>query len=193
VEPGERIAKNAQRDRLGHARAESGGGPWAFTMYLDAARMRWYRYIVNWSLQDQRVMVSTMQRQAQDLRLQFTWPGDWRGVRWLAAAGAALAAVGLIWIARRVWRTSAVSPGPRIPRFYEHALGLLERRGLSPGPAETARQFCGRAAAAAPFCALPLARITEAYERARFGSAPLSEDELSDLEGCLAELADRRA
>ena len=46
---------------------------------VDAARMRWYRYVVNWSSQDQRVMVSTMQRQAHDFRLAFAWPRDWRG------------------------------------------------------------------------------------------------------------------
>ena len=56
------------------AQPEPRTGPWALSLQLDAARMRWYRYVVNWSLQDQRVMVSTVQRQAQDFRLAFAWP-----------------------------------------------------------------------------------------------------------------------
>src|SRR5262249_23025017 len=41
--------------------------PSALALYIDAARMRWYRYVVNWSLQDQRLFASTVQRQARDV------------------------------------------------------------------------------------------------------------------------------
>ena len=58
------------------AQPEPRTGPWALSLQLDAARMRWYRYVVNWSLQDQRVMVSTVQRQAQDFRLALAWPRE---------------------------------------------------------------------------------------------------------------------
>jgi hypothetical protein len=78
-----------------------------------------------------------------------------------------------------------------MPRFYERALRHLARRGLAPGPSETARQFCGRAGAAAPVCAAPLARITAAYERARFGAESLSAAELSDVERSLVDLEHR--
>ncbi len=166
-------------------------GPWALSLQLDAARMRWYRYVVNWSLQDQRGMVSTVQRQAQDFRLAFAWPRDWRARSWLTAAGCVLAAAGLVWLARHVRRRGVTRPSARMPRFYQRALRQLARRGLAPDPAETARQFCGRAGAAAPACAAPLARITGAYERARFGALPLSDAELSDVERCLVELEKR--
>ena len=174
------------------AEAEAQSGPWALSMYVDAARMRWYRYVVNWSLQDQRVMVSTVQRRAQDFRLAFPWPAGWGAWRWLAAAATAAAVAGLgalVW--RRSRRGAPAAAAARVPRFYERALRQLERRGLAPDPAETARQFCGRAGLAAPACAAPLARITGAYERARFGAAALTDAELSDVERCLVELAER--
>ena len=164
------------------AQPEPRTGPWALSLQLDAARMRWYRYVVNWSLQDQRVMVSTVQRQAQDFRLAFAWPKDWGGKSWLIAAAGLLAAGGLGWLVWRARFRGAAGRSARMPRFYERTLRQLARRGLAPGPAETARQFCGRAGAAAPACAAPLARITGAYERARFGAESLSDAELSDLE-----------
>jgi len=170
------------------AQPEPRMGPWAWTLQLDAARMRWYRYVVNWSLQDQRVMVSTVQRQAQDFRLAFAWPEGWNGRFWLMAAGGALAAGGFWWAVRRARFRTAAGRSARMPRFYERALRQLARRGLAPGSAETARQFCSRAGDSAPVCAAPLARITRAYERARFGVEPLSEAEISDVERCLVDL-----
>ncbi len=137
------------------AQPEPRTGPWALSLQLDAARMRWYRYVVNWSLQDQRVMVSTVQRQAQDFRLALTWPRDWGGRSWLIAAAGLLAAGGLGWLVWRARFRGTAGRSARMPRFYERALRQLARRGLAPGPAETARQFCGRAGAAAPVCAAP--------------------------------------
>jgi len=171
------------------AGAQAESGPWALAMYLDAARMRWYRYVVNWSLQDQRLMVSAVQRHAQGFRLDFAWPGDWNGAPWLAVAGGLLGAGALVEVLRRLRRACwARVPVARMPRFYERALRQLERRGLTPAPAETARQFCGRAAAAAPGCAEPLSRITGMYERARFGAEALTDAQLCDAEHWLAQI-----
>ena len=75
-----------------------------------------------------------------------------------------------------------------MPRFYERALRLLARRGLQPEPAETARQFCGRVRDKSPALAEPIGRLTEEYERARFGSAALTEPEMREVERCLDAL-----
>lgn len=171
------------------AEADPRLAPWPLTLYLDAARMRWYRYVVNWSSEDQRVMVSTVQRHAQDFRLAWTWPSRFGPGRWLAILGGVVVGGVAAWLLLRGWRTARAPAVARMPRFYERALQLLERRGLAPATAETARQFCGRASSAAPACAAPLARITGAYERARFGAAPLTGAELADVERSLAELA----
>jgi hypothetical protein len=163
--------------------------PGPLSLYLDAARMRWYRYVINWSLQDQMVAAATVQRQASDLRLALHWPRDWRARPWLLGAGALGAALGLAWL---VWRlrlpASSRAPAARIPGFYTRALRLLARRGFEPGPAETVRQFFGRVRDAAPSLAEPFWRLTEEYERARFGALALTEPEMRDVERWLIAL-----
>ena len=161
-------------------------------LYLDAARMRWYRYVVNWSLQDQRMFASTVQRQARDASLALSWPTEWRSKLWY------LIPVGMVAVAilgRLIWRGVRMGPARptagRPPRFYERALRALRRRGLSPAPAETARQFSARARLEAPACAEPLDRITATYERARFGLDTPTEDEMREIERCLMALERR--
>ena len=166
--------------------------PSAAALYLDAARMRWYRYVVNWSLQDQRLLASTVHRQARDARLAFAWPVEWRSKFWLLIPAGVAAAGALGWL---IWRSGraghARRSGGRPPRFYERALRALARRGLSPEPAETARQFWARAQFEAPGCGEPLARITTTYERARFGLTALTEGEMREVERCLLALERR--
>jgi len=154
--------------------------------------MRWYRYVINWSLQDQRLVASTFHRQARDVRLAFSWPEGWRARFWLLVPGlvVAVVAAGLVmW--RRAGTGRAGRPAGRPPRFYERALRTLARRGLSPAPAETARQFLARARLEAPACADPFARITAHYERARFGLTGLTDQELTEMERCLLALERR--
>ena len=164
----------------------------ALALYLDAARMRWYRYVVNWSLQDQRLFASTVQRHAKDASLAFAWPSEWRGKLWFlipAGVGAVLALGWAIWRFGPVGQTRQT--GMRPPRFYERALRALGRHGLFPEPAETARQFWARAQHATPACAEPLARITSTYERARFGLTEPTEEEMREVERCLLALERR--
>jgi Domain of unknown function (DUF4129) len=79
-----------------------------------------------------------------------------------------------------------------VPAFYERALRLLARRGLSPASAETARQFARRVGTAAPERAEPFARLTRHYERARFGTTALTETEWQDVTHALDALAATR-
>ncbi|HYB42663.1 MAG TPA: transglutaminase domain-containing protein, partial [Candidatus Methylomirabilis sp.] len=166
--------------------------PSPMAMYFDAARMRWYRYVINWSLQDQWVFATTVHRQAKDAGLAFAWPTDWRSkLAYLVPAGLlAVAVLGyLLWRLRR--KGPAGSPTGQPPRFYSRALRALARRGLSPGTAETARQFSARTGLESPRCAEPFARITSTYERARFGLAALTEDDLREMERCVLALEQR--
>jgi len=174
------------------ASSETQGRLSPLALYIDAARMRWYRYVINWSLQDQRLVASTFHRQARDVRLAFSWPEGWRARFWLLVPGlvVAVVAAGLVmW--RRAGTGRAGRPAGRPPRFYERALRTLARRGLSPAPAETARQFLARARLEAPACADPFARITAHYERARFGLTGLTDQELTEMERCLLALERR--
>jgi transglutaminase-like putative cysteine protease len=174
------------------ALAEMLAPPSPLALYVDAARMRWYRYVVNWSLRDQRLVASRLERQARDASLAFGWPRRWRSTAWLITPMAIAMAGALGWLCWRStwWRTPRRAVGAP-PRFYQRALRALARRGLVPEPAETARQFYARALRQIPGSAEPLGRITTEYERARFGSAELTDRELRELEQCLAAL-DRR-
>jgi hypothetical protein len=99
----------------------------------------------------------------------------------LAAAALALA-VGLL--ARR--RRAAGGSTAAMPRFYARTLRALARRGLTPAPGETAREFARRVDAAV--AGAPLARLTAAYERVRFGGMPLDPGEAAALDACAAAL-----
>ncbi|HXJ81870.1 MAG TPA: DUF3488 and transglutaminase-like domain-containing protein [Candidatus Methylomirabilis sp.] len=166
--------------------------PSALAFYLDAARMRWYRYVVNWSLQDQRLFAATMQRQARDVSLALQWPTEWQSKLWFLIPIGVGAVGTLAWV---LWRFGSVGQtrqtGTRPPRFYERALRALARRGLVPEPSETARQFWARAGLATPGYAEPLARITTTYERARFGAVAPTDDEMREVERCLLALERR--
>jgi transglutaminase-like putative cysteine protease len=174
----------------GEAAAEAARGP--VSLYLDAARMRWYRYIVNWSLRDQVQLAQSVHRQASDFRIGLSWPRGWRVSPALVAAGGAVFVVALVWLVGRHGPARGKSgPAAVMPAFYERALRLLSRRGLSPAAAETARQFAARVRADAPDRAEAFARLTHHYERARFGASALSETEWQDVTRSLAALSAR--
>lgn len=163
--------------------------PWQ--LYLDALRTRWYRYVIGWSLRDQVQAAITLRRQVLDL-------GGWvqavsRGVDVppAVAAGAALLILAVPLLVRRGRGSPGRRPEGRTVRFYEQALRRLARQGLRPGPAETAREFCGRVAREAPDLSEPLARLTAAYERCRFGGRPLAPGEAAEVAAALAALGRR--
>jgi hypothetical protein len=161
--------------------------PSPLALYLDAARMRWYRYVVNWSLQDQQFFASSFHQQARGVSGGPWWSGRWNARAWLVAPVVVGGVVGWIfWRLRRARR--ARHHLDRVPSFYQRALRALARRGVVPEPAETARQFWARARREVPACGEPLARVTGQYERARFGAAELSAAELSEVERWLVAL-----
>ena len=166
--------------------------PGRVSLYFDAARMRWYRYVVNWSLRDQVQLAASVHRQAADARVALAWPRDWRvSPPGLTGAGLAVVIALLWWLRRHGHVLPRSGPAARVPAFYERALRLLARRGLAPGAAETARQFASRVGERAPDRAAAFDRLTAYYERARFGDAPLNETERQDVTRSLAALSTR--
>ena len=115
---------------------EASTRPSIWNLYVDAVRMRWYRYVVNWSLKDQVSVAASMHRGASE------WRGGPRG--WLTAArelprgAAAVAVAALIVAGWLLWRRSS-GPADRVtaaavPRFYVRTLRALARRGYRRGP-----------------------------------------------------------
>jgi hypothetical protein len=155
--------------------------------------MRWYRYVINWSLGDQVHLAASVHRQATDVRVGLSWPRHWRVSPAVLAAGGAVVVLALAWLfGRRGFAGRGANVTASVPAFYQRALRLLARRGLSPGAAETARQFAARVGVTAPERAEPFARLTRHYERARFGATALSETEWQDVTLALDTLAAAR-
>ncbi len=162
-------------------------------LYLDSLRMRWYRYVVNWSFRDQVGVAASMHRGAIEWQGSLLSLRDWmRGLprAWTAAIVAAVFVAG--WM---LWRHAPGSPGrtaaAAVPRFYVDALRALARRGFRRGPTETAREFSERVEGEAPAFAAAIERLTAAYERCRFGAATLSPDEAAALSAAVAALRSR--
>ena len=173
-------------DASPRAGAEALDAPGQASLYLDALRMRWYRYVINWSLHDQLMTAISVHQAATAFGPRALSLPSWDRLGRYGIA-AALLLVLVVSVAR--WRRAPRAPAtPRVPRFYERALRALARRGLRPGAGETAREFAVRARGALPACAVPLARVTRDYERVRFGHAALTPAESIEVEASVVTL-----
>jgi transglutaminase-like putative cysteine protease len=166
--------------------------PGSVNLYLDALRLRWYRYVVNWSLNDQLRAAGKMRRVATTWTPSFDAVRAVHDVRALAIPVLALVTVVAVVLALR-HRLAVTARRARvpIPRFYARALRALARRGLAPAPGETAREFLVRVRRERGGLAEPFATITESYERVRFGGVTLTADERAAI-GRSVQLLSRR-
>ena len=162
-------------------------------LYLDALRMRWYRYVVNWSLRDQVSVASSVHRGASEWRGSLlAWRDSLSAVPrgWMTAIVVSMLAAA--WFLRRhAPGASRRAAAAAVPPFYVQALRALARRGFRRGSTETAREFAQRVEGAAPAFASAVGRLTAAYERCRFGESSLSPDEAAALDAVLAVLRRR--
>ena len=150
-------------------------------LYLDGLRMRWYRYVVGWSRQDQMHAAGAVRRLAWTGQSALRLP-DTSAVRSVAVylvLGAAVA--GVIWWGLRGSSERRGASGRALPAFYARALRALARRGLRPQPSETAREFGERASASMPAAAETIRNLTLAYERMRFGGVGVTPTEARAL------------
>jgi hypothetical protein len=155
------------------SRAGSWGGA---GLYLDALRLSWQRYIINWSRQDQIRTAATLRRAATAWRPErWAWPG-WEYAKW-ALGALVVAALTLGWRRRRSAGAGRRARPVPVPNFYRRALRVLGRRGFTPNPAETAREFAARVGASESALSEPMASITGVYESVRFGKGVLSPGE----------------
>lgn len=159
--------------------------------YIDALRMRWHRYVVNWSLGDQIRASWTVRQQALAWRRAFfegglSFPGGKRSAAIAVGVVVGLAATIFLW-RRGVALVPIPSRRPPTLLVYERMLKRLARRGLRPGRGETAREFSLRVEAELPETRATVGEITRIYEAVRFGGAAVAQEELARL----GRLADR--
>lgn len=163
--------------------------------FVDFLRLRWYRYVINFGLQDQYALFTGLTRPYSWLppalpNLSFreaikgllTDPKDWIAPALFLAAVAAAALLRL-----KKKRAAAASAGYRYQatQRYERFLALAEKRGLAKKPGETPDEFC---AIAARLGERPVGEFTALYQKARFCGSYPAEDELQRMDRILAEL-----
>jgi hypothetical protein len=158
-------------------------------LWLDAARMSWYRYVIGFGLHDQLTAADSVRRTAGAWSAMLTSPPRWRDIPRPALVVISLVVLAVVTLGWRRRQTTAGAGG--VPTFYARALRILARRGLTPEAGETAREFARRAAADG--WSAPLAHLTGPYERVRFGGAALTPAEAAEVEAALAALVARRS
>jgi len=171
------------------AEAEVWAPPGPAFLYLDALRLRWHRYVINWSLGDQMHAAGTIRRRAAEWGpwlTSLTGRVERSGLVWSALVVIGAGLIALFWWRDR--RQSVARVPMRPPRFYERALRAVARRGLRPEAGETAREFSVRVGRLGPAWEHAFARLTREYERCRFGAARLTPAEQAELDARVAAL-----
>ncbi|MDE3244374.1 MAG: transglutaminase domain-containing protein, partial [Nitrospirota bacterium] len=177
---------------------------------IDSVRLKWDRFIIQYSLRDQIKMAQGIRDQSDKVRgralglvatihrwvigLQ-TWAGQltrMRGLLWtVGLAGSLLllliAKAGLRRLRQRRHRPSEL-PTMRqaaVVRLYSRMLEMLATHGIVKTPGATALEFAGTIATKWADVGRYVAPLTELYCRVRFGQAPLSQEELEQAEALL--------
>lgn len=157
--------------------------PTALTLYLDLMRLKWNRYVINYSFADQRKIATEMEGRTRglfgDLKAASKAVKE-KGVPYLLPAfAAALALVFLSSLAARKIREKKTSP--KAPAFYLELLKILGKKGYLRKMDETPSEFAERTG-------LPGAmEVTRAFESARYGGKRLSPED----SGRIKETIDR--
>ena len=189
------------------AGAPSRGPLWDMQAMLDAWRMRWYRYVINYNLQDQVEITLSLRNSSRVLWRGLTgefWREGWerlrRGARresgeWsfvpVAVLVMVLAAVAA-WTRRRRRRAEAALGWATVR--YRDMLRLLERRGLRRRPADTPEEFFERISpkldADREGDREIVEQVTAIYQEARF-SGRAAPEARAELERLLSRLEER--
>jgi transglutaminase-like putative cysteine protease len=197
----------------GRTSAESAGLNGSLGKYAEALEMLWIQYVVSYDKHEQRSLATSVRNRLSDyrqsiaeefndfktaaagwLRSIFSGGNGSSAARWQATLLLLSIALGLAlsgWLLRRIYRhgfwrglrfwqpegktASAVA-------FYERMTRVLESRGLKRAENETPLEF-------AATVEMPEAlKITQAYNRVRFGEQPLSSDEATEIEKWLNDI-----
>jgi protein-glutamine gamma-glutamyltransferase len=174
---------------------------------IDALEMRWYRYVINYTLEDQAEAALSLRdasRRVWERLSQDWWPslksrGDAQGAvppaRQARSAAVALgifvfAVVAWLWRSGRTADARGVAALSAATQCYVRLLGALAARGLEKHPAETPLEFCRRVAPRLDGQAEGMARATALYQQARFSGRALAAGELDqEIDSVIAALA----
>lgn len=177
------------------------GRPFSFLAplsdFVDFLRLRWYRYVINFGLQDQYSLFTGLTRPRSWLNPMFpnfsargtfkqllTSPQKWIGAGLLVLF---IAAVCLSYHLRRKRSDARFMPSARsrATQRYGRFLTLAKKRGLKKKPGETPDEFIRTASKLGEDL---VGEFTELYQKARFCGPNPSEAELQRMDHILTEL-----
>lgn len=163
------------------AEAGAGGQGSALWLYLDYMRMKWDRYIVQYSFEDQKKIATGLDKGSRDLagRIKGALKSTEAPARNVALAVllvAVLAALGYV-----LWGSFKAEAG-KTPGFYLDMLKVLGRKGLVKEDSETPQEFARRTGNPT------VTEITRVFHKARYAGVPLEPGEIEEVRKGLERL-----
>jgi hypothetical protein len=197
------------------------GSPFFSTLasYIDVLRLKWDRYIINYSFRDQATLVNNLRENAQNLRertdrflgsLKATFQFfkvliHEKGLLYplltllviliLTTSFYLLRKRGKREAARQIGKDLTVERGKKAVHFYMQMLRILERQGMIKARHLTPTEFLTEVRILASPLYQETTEITRIYHQVRFGHLPLSpqeEERVQELLTNLRKLAETR-
>ena len=164
--------------------------PSVITLYLDFMRLKWNRYVIQYSFTDQQRLVKGARTRAAGLMDILKEPFKTKGYSG-AESGAAVLLALILFIAaafalilRRAYGSRARS---KAPAYYIEMLKILEAKGIGKLSHETPAEFAKRVGD--PY----VDEVTRLYHMERFGGQSPLEDELAGVLKALEEVRKRQS
>jgi hypothetical protein len=182
---------------------------------IDSVRLKWDRFVIQYSFRDQMVLAQGLRERSDQLRAQArglwtslldrvmsvrSWIGQASqplGPTWVLVGGllvglavVAFLAFAIRWKGRTAQGSSSLVTARQAAavRLYGRMLRLLEARGLRKAPGATPLEFAKRVIRERPDVGSRVETLTHLYCRVRFGQAPLTPEDLRRAEDLLTGL-----
>lgn len=160
----------------------------SITRYIAYIRLKWDRYIINFSLQDQVKAAKETRRRTEigrDALMKLVASLKTKaGVVWKTATIFAAAVIIFYFAIVKMWH--AMGRGPisykrgTVP-FYQEMLRILAKRGLIKPDAMTPREYAGWIMAEKGESYSGVKEVTRAFEQVRYGGMPLDPDKAESV------------
>ena len=181
--------------------------------YSEYLRVRWNRYVVDYSREDQanalvnafiatrnarrslRAWVSQQQYRLHQLKELFSWTNIGRVCGILVAL--MFTFYGLKRILRHwrirlpIWRWRKRAAGRQIVKFYHQMRRILARKGISRETSFTPGEFARYVAQEYAYYGPDVREITDVYYAVRYGALELTQEQIDRIEGMLNMLKTR--
>jgi hypothetical protein len=170
--------------------------------YYDFLKLKWNRYIIQYSRRDQLRFFLAFRRQIMGLRL-FPHSPSVQGIRnktshlpsYLLAGLAAFAFLLLIfWGLNKKKRAGVAHYGEKLPSdisFYLKMLQMLDKKKITKRASETPAEFAKRVSSVGSPFSTWIERITSLYYKVRFGHIPLTPPEEEETVEIIQDLRKR--